>query len=159
MKTKGFTLIELMIVVSIIGILAAVAIPSYQTYIARAQVSEALIIANELKTSVKEFYKYKGRFPSSNNEAGIPEPQHLLGNYVTGILLDQGAFHISLGNKVNKNLDGKVLTLRPVIVTGSPSSPFSWLCGNSQPVTGMEAVGEARTDIDEGFLPASCRNI
>lgn len=159
MKMRGFTLIELMIVVSIIGILAAVAIPSYQTYVTRAQVTEALVIAGELKTTIKEHYKYKGEFPKTNSEAGIPEASQLLGNYVSSIELADGAFHITMGNKVNKHLNNKVLTLRPVVVSGSPTSPFSWLCGNSKPVTGMVAVGDNRTDIDRGFLPAACRDI
>jgi type IV pilus assembly protein PilA len=159
MNERGFTLIELMVVVSIMGILAAVAIPSYQTYITRAQVTEALVIADELKTSVKDYYKYKGEFPETNSQAGIPDSKFLIGNYVTSIELANGAFHITLGNKVNKNLDGKVLTLRPVVVSGSPASPYSWLCGNSQAVKGMTGVGDNRTDIKEAFLPAACRDI
>ena len=159
MKERGFTLIELMIVVSIIGILAGVAIPSYQTYMTRAQVTEALVIADELKTSIKDFYNYKGEFPRTNSQAGIPDAKKLIGNYVTSIELADGAFHITMGNKVNKNLKNKILTLRPVVVVGSPASPFSWLCGNSKAVQGMKAVGDNRTDIERGYLPSACRDI
>ena len=101
MQNRGFTLIELMIVVSIIGILAAVAIPSFQTYITRTQVVEALTIAGELQTSVKDYYEFKGGFPETNEQAGIPMPSQLIGNYVSSIELSDGAFHITLGNKVN----------------------------------------------------------
>jgi len=154
---KGFTLIELMIVVSIIGILAAVAIPSYQSYTTQAQLAEAMIIVGELKGSVADYYKQTGSFPDNNEAAGIPEPQHLLGNYVKSIELLEGAFHIKLGNKVNKMLDGKTLTIRPIVVTGSPSSPFSWSCGNASIPDGMEPVGDNNTDIEKSMLTAPCR--
>lgn len=158
-RRNGFTLIELMVVVSIIGILASVAIPSYQTYTARAQVSEALVIADELKVQIKEFYKYKGAFPSSNVEAGIPAAKYLIGNYVTSIELKSGALHMTMGNKIHKDLQGKVLTLRPAVVIGSPSSPFSWVCGRASVVTGMLAVGDNLTTVDDVYLPMACRNI
>lgn len=157
MKARGFTLIELMIVVAIIGILAAVALPSYQTYTTRAQVVESLVIVGELKNSVAEYYKHKGRFPIDNAAAGVPQPEYLIGNYVKEIHLEQGAFHIRLGNKVNAMLDDKVLTVRPIVVTGSPTSPFSWVCGNSAVPEGMEAVGENRTEVESALLPATCR--
>ena len=80
MKHKGFTLIELMIVVAIIGILAAIAIPQYQNYVARAQVSEALVMASGAKTAVAEYYMINGTFPQSNSEAGLPND----GSYGSG---------------------------------------------------------------------------
>ncbi|ALP54800.1 pilus assembly protein PilA [Candidatus Tenderia electrophaga] len=154
---RGFTLIELMIVVAIIGILAGVAIPSYQTYTTRAQVTESLVIVGELKSMVAEYYKQRGQFPADNAGAGIPAADLLLGNYVRGIELTDGAFHVEFGNKVNKILEGKILTIRPIVVTGSPLSPFSWVCGNADIPEGMEASGENRTDVDRTLLPASCR--
>ena len=154
---KGFTLIELMIVVAIIGILAGVAIPAYQTYTTRAQVTESLVIVGELKSSIAEHYKYKGAFPENNLHAGLPEATQLLGNYVKGIELEAGAFHVTFGNKAYKALEDKVLTIRPIVVTGSPASPFSWVCGTSEIPDGMEAVGTNRTDVDQSLLPAACR--
>jgi type IV pilus assembly protein PilA len=159
MNERGFTLIELMVVVSIIGVLAAVAIPSYQTYITRSQVTEALVIAGELKTSIKDYYKFKGEFPEDNKQAGLPMPGQLIGNYITSIELADGALHVTMGNKSNKNLRDKVLTLRPVVVSGSPASPFSWLCGNSEAVPGMAAIGDNLTTIESAYLPAACRDI
>ena len=159
MKINGFTLIELMIVVAIIGILASIALPSYQTYTTRAQVVEALTLAEEIKGAIKEYYKYKGEFPADNASAGVPMPQYLIGNYVKGITVENGAMHVKLGNKVSAAVKGKVLSLRPLVVTGSPQSPISWNCGYSDAPEGMEAVGDNETTVDSMFLPAMCRGI
>ena len=72
--------------------------------------------------------------------------------------IEDGAIHITLGNKVSKPLQNKIVSLRPAIVTGSPASPISWLCGSETPVSGMEAVGNNKTDISDGLIPASCSN-
>lgn len=153
----GFTLIELMIVVSIIGILASIALPAYSDYTARAQIAESMTIVSELKQSVSEFYKSRGTFPRDNQEAAIPEKHFLQGNYVSQVELKDGAFHVTLGNKVNKLAAGKIMTIRPITVKGSPSSPFSWVCGGSEPPASMQAHGENRTNIKASHLPAVCR--
>ena len=157
MHHRGFTLIELMIVVAIIGILASIAIPSYQDYTVRAQVVEAFTLASEIKGSVQEFRKERGRMPANNREAGIPPADKLIGNYVTSIDVVGGALHVRMGNHSNKLIEGHVVTLQPLVVTGSPASPMSWRCGRRSVPDGMEAVGENRTDIDDKFLPSSCR--
>ncbi|MEM7432901.1 MAG: pilin [Pseudomonadota bacterium] len=157
MKQAGFTLIELMIVVAIIGILASIAIPAYQDYTIRAQVVETFSITSELKMSVNEYYKDRGRFPSNNGEAGIPAPEHLLGNYVSKVELVDGAMHVELGNYASTVLAGQTITIRPIYVSASPSSPISWVCGYRQPPEGMSTVGEDRTTLDLKHLPAACR--
>ena len=156
-RAVGFTLIELMIVVAIIGILAAIAIPSYQDYTVRAQVAEALVLAGELKPSIQDFYKERGRFPGDNGAAGVPAPEHLIGQYVTDIEVTDGAMHIRFGNKANTLIAGKILTLRPVFVTANPGSPIAWNCGASPPPNGMTAAGADRTDVLTVHLPAGCR--
>ena len=157
MNQKGFTLIELMIVVAIIGILASIAIPAYQDYTIRAQVVESFSITGELKLSIRDYYKARGRFPSDNDEAGIPIPEHLIGNFVTGVELVDGAMHVTFGNYSNTNIANGVLTIRPIFVSASPTSPISWNCGYREPPDGMEAVGEDRTTLSPKHLPAACR--
>ena len=158
MKTsRGFTLIELMVVVGIIGILASIAIPSYQKYIVRGQIVEALTLAAELKGGIREVYKHTGRFPADNRAAGLPQSEHLIGNYVSSIEVADGALHITLGKKANARLKGKVLTLQPLVVAENPSSPISWNCGSSTPPEGMRAIGENRTSVQRELLPFSCR--
>jgi type IV pilus assembly protein PilA len=158
MRQTGFTLIELMIVVAIIGILASIAIPAYQDYTIRAQVTEAFSLASELKGPIQEYRKERGRFPADNAAAGVPEPDKLLGNYVTRVEVQQGAINITFGNFVNKTIDGQIVTLQPIVVKGSPASPMSWRCGYRGVPNGMEPVGENRTNVDRKFLPASCRS-
>lgn len=154
---RGFTLIELMVVVGIIGILAGVALPSYQAYTIRSQIAEALVLAAELKDDVRDFYKHTGRFPADNRAAGLPLAKHLIGNYVKEIQVENGALHIRLGNKANKAIAGKVLTLQPLVVAENPTSPISWNCGSSEPPEGMKTVGKNRTDVNRQYLPFACR--
>jgi type IV pilus assembly protein PilA len=154
---RGFTLIELMIVVAIIGILASIAIPAYQEYTVRAQVVEAFSLASELKGAVQEFRKDRGRLPRNNHEAGVPEPDKLIGNFVTQIEVEDGALHVHMGNNVNNLIEGKIVTLQPLVVIGSPASPMSWRCGLRSIPHGMQSAGANHTDLDRKFLPTACR--
>jgi len=154
---NGFTLIELMIVVAIIGILAAIALPAYQDYTIRAQMVEGITMTNALKPKIAEFYNYKGRFPKNNAEAGLPESKYLIGNYVKGMTVVDGAIHVELGNKINRRLTGKILTIRPQFVQQSHITPLAWLCGGSPVVDAMSVTGENRTNVDNSYLPAACR--
>lgn len=153
----GFTLIELMVVVAIIGILATIALPAYQDYTVRAQMAEGITMTNAIKPKIIEFYDYKGRFPKNNEEAGLPDGKYLMGNYVKSMDVENGAIHIKLGNKINSQLEGKTLTIRPQYVKESHITPLAWLCGGSDVVDGMSAGGDNKTDIENRYLPAACR--
>lgn len=154
---SGFTLIELMVVVAIIGVLASIALPQYQTYIQRSEMVEALSMASTVRQDVRQYYREQRRFPNDNTTAGVPAPGKLIGNRITQVVVDDGAIHVSMGNKASKPLQGKILTFRPAVVKDSPASPITWLCGYDEAVEGMEAVGTNKTDVNRELLPSSCR--
>ncbi|HCW91722.1 MAG TPA: prepilin-type cleavage/methylation domain-containing protein [Marinobacter sp.] len=138
---QGFTLIELMIVVAIIGILAAVAIPAYQDYTIRAQVSEGLGLAAGAKTAIAEFYTQRGAFPGSNGAAGLAPATAISGNYVSGVAVgNSGLITITYGNDVNATVKGKNLLVSPFTTAGA----VRWNCKAGS--------------IDTKYLPADCRS-
>ena len=113
-KQQGFTLIELMIVVAIIGILAAIAIPAYQDYTIRAQVSEGLNLAAGAKAAVTEFTQDRGTFPVSNDEAGIAPAADIVGKYVLSVSVDtlaNGVIQVDYGNDAHALLQNGLLQL------------------------------------------------
>lgn len=158
MIRSGFSLLELMVVVAIVAILAMIAVPSYLFERQQDEVADAYRLASTVRDEITGYYHATGSFPADNDEAGLPEPEQLIGNRVSRMQVEDGVIHITLGNKAAKSLQDKTVSLRPAIVTDSPGSPISWLCGHEDPVPGMEAVGEDRTDINAGLIPVSCGN-
>jgi type IV pilus assembly protein PilA len=160
---QGFTLIELMIVVAIIGILAAIAIPAYQDYTVRSQVSEGLQLAAAAKTAVAETWSSTGTAASivdrgtvgmDNSVGGGAETQ---GKYVSSVDVADGEITITFGNDANAAINGMVLSLTPYL---SQDNSVSWKCGYADPPdNNIGAMGAevATTDVDERYLPANCR--
>lgn len=129
-RTAGFTLIELMIVVAIIGILAAIAIPAYQDYVIRAQVSEANILAGGLKPQVADIYANEGKLASMNSgKLGIPVAASVTGKYTAKVAVTAGLITAHMGKEANAKVSGQTLALSPLQNAGS----LAWQCHFSGP--------------------------
>ncbi|HGH6567397.1 TPA: pilin [Neisseria meningitidis] len=155
---KGFTLIELMIVIAIVGILAAVALPAYQDYTARAQVSEAILLAEGQKSAVTEYYLNHGTWPGDNSNAGVASSSTIKGKYVKSVEVKNGVITATmLSSGVNKEIQGKKLSLWAKRQDGS----VKWFCG--QPVQRAAAkddtvAADTAKKIDTKHLPSTCRD-
>jgi type IV pilus assembly protein PilA len=154
---KGFTLIELMIVVAIIGILAAIAIPAYQDYTVRSQATEGMNLASAVETGVAEYFSNTGSWPANNSAAGIGSQPS--GKYVTDVEVGAGGITVTYGNQVNTNISGATLGLTPYL---SQNNDVVWVCGrHSAPgtltlPTGVTAGATSATMLDK-YLSQVCR--
>ena len=136
---RGFTLIELMIVVAIIAILAAIAIPAYQDYTIRAQVTDGISLATGAKTAVWDFVANTGRYPGNNGSAGLASASSIKSNYVTQLVVTNGLIRVTFGGvRANTNLASGELQLSPLTQAGS----ILWQCKGTLPAK---------------YLPTSCR--
>ncbi len=158
-RPRGFTLLEMLVVLGIIAILALLAVPAHMNSSGKEQVEESLKLLEILRPKVEAYYAANGRLPLDNADAGLPAPEKLIGNYVTGIQLSSGGFHLRFGNKANGALRDRLLSVRAVIVPESPGSPMSWVCGHSPVPAGMVAPTDNRTTVGLSLLPVHCRDI
>jgi len=161
---KGFTLIELMIVVAIIGILAAIAIPAYQDYTIRSQVSEGLTLAGAAKAAVAESFSQTGLPPANRTEAGMSgNAADTNGKYVTEVGIDDGTITILYGYDANAKISAagtNALTLTP---WETQDASVAWQCGTAnQPQGALATLGNGtapagNTTIEPKYLPKACR--
>ncbi len=157
MTQRGFTLIELMAVVAVIAILAMLALPNMQDRIVRAQIVEAVPIADIAKPGIGAAWQATKSLPADNTALGLPQADKIVGNLVRSVTIDNGAIHIVFGNKANSALQGKTLSLRPAVVEDAPVVPVAWLCGHATAPQKMVVQGADKTDVPERYLPMNCR--
>ncbi|HGO9107183.1 TPA: pilin [Neisseria meningitidis] len=157
---KGFTLIELMIVIAIVGILAAVALPAYQDYTARAQVSEAILLAEGQKSAVTEYYLNHGEWPANNSSAGVASSTDIKGKYVQKVEVAKGVITAQMASSnVNNEIKGKKLSLWAKRQAGS----VKWFCGqpvtrNAKAANADDVAADDTNKIDTKHLPSTCRD-
>ncbi len=137
---RGFTLIELMIVVAIIGILAAIAIPAYQRYTIRAQIAEGLSLSGPFKPAIVEFHNNNGAFPADNTVAGLSAPGDYAGKYVSSVSVNGAVVSIQYGNSASAQINGRIVTVTAVDNIGS----MSWDCSSGGVIL-------------DDYLPPACR--
>jgi type IV pilus assembly protein PilA len=156
---QGFTLIELMIVVAIIGILAAIAIPAYQDYTIRAQVSEGMNLAAAAKAAVAETFLNRGVAPANRTVAGMtPQANDTQGKYVESINVVDGVITITYGNEAHQRIDGNTVTLTPY---SSVDDSVIWRCGDAlapaSPNVIMPGATYVAPTVDTNYMPSACR--
>jgi len=157
MRKAGFTIVELLVILGVIAILLLMAIPSYQHKLVRDQIVEALTLADIAKKPIAQAWRSSAKLPADNAAAGLPVPEKVVSNYVSGVAVDTGAIHLRFGNRANGQIKGKLISLRPAVVEDAPVVPVTWICGYAPVPENMTVKGENHTDVPSEYLPYMCR--
>ncbi|MGH8688153.1 MAG: pilin [Burkholderiales bacterium] len=157
MRERGFTLIEMMVVVAVVAILALMMVPTYVDRIVRGQVVDALPLADIAKRPIAASWSALQVLPPDNASIGLPVPAKVVSNFVSAMTVENGAIQMTFGNRAHNQLRGHTLSLRPAIVPDAPVVPVAWVCGYAAAPGNMTAMGENRTDVKAEFLPLDCR--
>jgi type IV pilus assembly protein PilA len=155
-NAAGFTLVELMVAVAVLAILATLALPSFQAPLVRQQVVDSAGLINVAKTAVANKWSATQKLPLDNADAGLPDADKMVGNYVSSIRVELGAVHVQFGNQANGAIKGHTLSFRPAVVESAPMVPVAWVCGAAPVPEKMTASGSDHTDIAAKFLPLNC---
>jgi len=134
------------------------AIPTYQDKFIRDQVAEALPLADLAKPPVALSWAVLQTLPADNAAAGLPVADKIVNNFIGSVAVQGGAINITFGNKANRAIFGKVLSLRPAVVEDAPIVPVTWVCGYASAPDKMTVKGENKTNIPPGYLPIRCRS-
>ena len=158
-QNRGFTLIELMIVIAIIGILASLAISAYQTYTVRAQITEGLNMAAGAKAPIVDAYTNSGTAPADRTAAGMsPNPADTSGSYVSAVAITNGRLDITFsGPRAHQAIFGQTVSVTPYETNGNT---VIWRCGNGSQPAGVLLQGGAphlAPTVDTRYLPSACR--
>jgi type IV pilus assembly protein PilA len=156
-SSRGFTLIELMVVVAIIAILALMAVPMYRDKFLREQVIEAMRLTDIAKGPIAAAWSTSKTLPDDNAAAGLPPPDKVVSNYVKSLTVEAGAIHVEFGNQANSALRGMILSLRPAVVEDAPIVPVAWVCGLAAVPEKMTVTAANKTNLPKGWLPVNCR--
>ncbi len=154
---SGFTLIEMLMVVAVLAILALLALPSYQGKVVRDQIVEGSALAKLAKDPIAAQWSATKTLPVDNASMALPAADKIVNNFVSALAVQDGAIHITYGNRANGNLKNKILTLRPAVVTDAPVVPVTWVCGFAAAPNKMTAMGDNKTTISKEYLPLNCR--
>lgn len=157
-RHAGFTMVEMLVVVAIVAILALMAAPSFQDGIIRDQINNSLPLADIAKTPNAVAWAMLQTFPPDNATAGLPVADKIVNNAISSVAIQDGAIHITFGNRANGVITGKILTLRAAVVEDAPVVPVTWVCGYAEAPDKMTIHGQNKTNIPASFLPFACRS-